>query len=47
MLIGHKMIVTKSKEIWREDFEKKNLKDKGIDWMMAESIELTMSLTSL
>jgi len=41
------MIVTKSNEIWREDFEKKNLKDKGIDRMMAESIELTMSLTSL
>lgn len=41
------MIVIKNKEIQREDFVKRNLRDKGIGWMTAESTELTMNLTSL
>lgn len=40
------MTVIKSKRIWRENFEKKNLKHKDTTWMIAESLELTMSLTS-
>lgn len=40
------MTVLKSKGMWREDFERKNWKLKDTTWMMAESIELTMSLTS-
>lgn len=43
---SHKMTVLKSKGMWREDFERKNWKLKDTTWMMAESIELTMSLTS-
>lgn len=41
------MIVIKNKEIQREDFVKKNLRDKGIGWKMAESTELTMNLTNM
>ena len=40
------MTVKKSKRKQRENFEKKNLKHKNTTWMTAESLELTMSLTS-
>lgn len=40
------MTVIKSKRMWRENFERKNLKHKDTTWMIAESLELTMSLTS-
>lgn len=40
------MTVKKSKKKQRENFEKKNLKHKNTTWMTAESLELTMSLTS-
>lgn len=39
------MIVIKSRGMWREDFEKKNLKYKDIIWMRVESIEFIMSLS--
>lgn len=40
------MTVVKSKNTGRENWEKKNLKHKDITWMTAESLKLTMSLTS-
>lgn len=40
------MIVTKSKERWREDFEQRSLRHKDATWMAA-CTERTLSLTGL